>query len=266
MVAHFNISQADEWADKGKIAREGQLFHAIRRFEADVLPRVDGLVYVSEFMRKAIEQRIPAVARVPSVVVPNFLAPAAGQPNSEAKADLVSIGTLEPRKNQEYLLRILAAAARRGRRFTLALIGDGPDRARLERLANELGVADQVHFLGFVPHAAQCLPHYRAYCHAARMESFGLAILEAMSYGRPVLAAPVGGVPEVFADGSEGRYWPLDDADAAAGILIEMFSDADQLARMGGAARETFLTRFQTNVLGARLLAFLQFEPNAVSP
>jgi glycosyltransferase involved in cell wall biosynthesis len=98
------------------------------------------------------------------------------------------------------------------------------------------------------------------------MESFGLAILEAMSYGRPVLAAPVGGVPEVFADGSEGRYWPLDDADAAAGILIEMFSDADQLARMGGAARETFLTRFQTNVLGARLLAFLQFEPNAVSP
>ena len=80
----------------------------------------------------------------------------------------------------------------------------GPDRQRLQQLARDLGVLDQVHFMGFQPDAKRMLPRYRAYVHSALIENFPFVLVEAAAYGLPVLAAPVGGVPEVFEDGEQG--------------------------------------------------------------
>jgi hypothetical protein len=73
MVVHFNISQADEWVEKGMISSTGSLYRSILTQETQLLPRMDGLVFVSEFMRKVLLSRIPAIAQLPYVVVPNFV-------------------------------------------------------------------------------------------------------------------------------------------------------------------------------------------------
>jgi glycosyltransferase involved in cell wall biosynthesis len=112
--------------------------------------------------------------------------------------DLVSIGTLEPRKNQAYLLRVLAAINAQGRAYTLSLVGQGPDRKQLKDLARELGVAHQVRFLGYRGKAAHLLAGYRAYVHAATMENLSVTVIEALASELPVFAAPVGGIPEIF--------------------------------------------------------------------
>lgn len=258
MAAHFNISQADEWAGKGFIRRGGPLYRAIQAFEVDVLPRLDGLVHVSDFMRGQLERRIPALSQVPSMVIPNFIEDPGPPPTVEPQTDLVTVGTLEQRKNQRYALDILAAANAQGRRLTLTVMGDGPGRAGLEADARGLGIADQVRFAGFVARASEQMPGHRACLHVARMESFGIVLIEAMARGLPVFAPAVGGIPEVFDDGCEGRVIPLDDAPAAARIIIDGLDGPRFLAAAGAAARARFERDYTASRVAARLDAYLQ--------
>ena len=258
MVAHFNISQADEWVGKGMIREGGALYCAIRKFEAELLPRLDGLVFVSDFMRQEVSARIPATASVPFRIVPNFLPdPALGVESTQAKTDLICIGTLEPRKNQRHALEIVAAATRSGRPLSLTVVGEGPDRAMLEALASRLGIMQQVFFAGFIRNAADLIQGHSACLHVAQIENLPLTLIEALSRGVPVFASAVGGVPEVFTDGREGRFIPLDDAQAAARIIIDWLDAPQTMAIAQLAARNRFLARFEAGKVAADLADFL---------
>lgn len=257
MVVHFNVSQSDEWVSKGMMSTDGHYYRSIRKLEADVLPRLDGIIYLSDFVRQAVTQDIPAAAKVPSILVPNFIKPPPESSPRGPSGDLINIGTLEPRKNQEFLLRVLAEAVKLGKRYTLTLVGDGPDRRRLEALSTELGVTSQVTFLGRQLAAVRFLPAHRVYSHSATMENMPIALIEALSCGVPILAAPVGGVPEVFRDGVEGRYWTLDDPAKSAATLAELLESPATLQRMSVAARQRFKTEFDEGAIGARLTGFL---------
>lgn len=257
MVAHFNISQADEWAGKGLIPRGGRLYRAIQAFEAEVLPRLGGLVFVSEFMRRELTGRIPAITNVGAAVVPNFL-PDPGLPKAQTTvADLINIGTLEPRKNQQYLLEIVALLRELGQPLTLTLVGDGPDRRVLEDKARALKIEELVRFAGYLSNAAVQIGQHRAYIHVATLESFGITLIEAMARGRPVFAALVGGVPEVLGDGAAGLALPLSDAKAAARIVADAMCDPDWMAASGSAARQRFLREYESDVAARRLEQFL---------
>lgn len=257
MVVHFNVSQADEWVGKGMLPAGSQYAKAMRQFEADLLPRLDGIVNVSGFMRDSVLARIPAAAPVASVVVPNFVPDPGTEVAIEPIADLMMVGTLEPRKNQRYALEIVAAAAAAGHRLTLALVGDGPDRAMLERLVHTLGITEQVKFLGFVRNAAHLFNGVQACLHVALIENLPLSLIEAMARGRPVFAMPTGGIPEVFEEGVSGAALPSDNAAGAASILIDWLSDTSRLKSASSAARSQFAERFESDVAAAKLLAFL---------
>ena len=259
LVTHFNVSQADEWAGKGMLPPDHRIFRSIRRLEERVLPRVDGLVFVSQFARRELLQRIPAVSAVPSCVLPNFVAdpepPAADVP---LMGDLICVGTLEPRKNQRYAIEILSVLAKSGAPRRLTLVGDGPDRAMLENLAAGLGVAHLVTFTGRIPDASSLMARHRAYLHTALIESQGIVLIEAMSRGLPVFAPAVGGIPEVFDDGVEGRQIPLGDAPAAAAILASWLSDPQAMSVASSRGRARFLQAFSTDAVAGRLESFLR--------
>jgi glycosyltransferase involved in cell wall biosynthesis len=257
LAIHYNRSQADEWILKGKLRADGTIARRIRALEASVASRVDGLVVFSEFMRRSLIDSAPAAAKVPSIVIGHFVEREENASRQEIQRDLISIGPLEPRKNHAYLLRVLAEAKRLGRMYTLTVIGSGPLRRPLERQARALGVAEQVSFEGFQPNAARWLPKHRALVHSAVVESFGVVLVEAMACARPVLAAPVGAIPEVFEDGVEGRYWPLDDPHAGAEILIELLESPQDYARISAAAQARFEHRFATGRIAPRLAEFL---------
>lgn len=266
LAVHFNTSQADEWAGKRELPPAGRLHRSIAAFERRILPRLDGLVYVSEDSRRRVEERVPATAGVPSVVIanavpdhagPDHAAPDHGRPAGAAvTGDLITIGSLEPRKNQRYLLDVLAEGRRTGRRWTLTVVGDGPDRGALERRAERLGIAEDVRFLGYRRDARALLDGHRVYVHAAVEESFGIVLVEAMAAGLPVLAGPVGGVPEVVRSGEDGLLWPLDDAATAARMVGSLLDDPARHAAMAKAALR-HAAQFRPERLGPPLLAFL---------
>lgn len=254
-AVHFNISTADEWVGKGILKRGSKLYEKMLARDAHVLPQAERLVFVSDFMCEALQARVPEVRKVPSYIVPNFVPSPPLLPIKARRAELITIGTVEPRKNQVFLLQVLQAAHQRGYRYRLTIVGDGPSRKELEAKTKALGLNDYVTFLGRVSNAVSLISEHRAYVHAAHMESFGIVLVEALAAGKPVFAAPVGGIPEVFHDNKEGRYWSLEDPEAAATLLIEVLEDPKRYRQLADAAKARHINYFSTQAVQETLLS-----------
>jgi glycosyltransferase involved in cell wall biosynthesis len=102
------------------------------------------------------------------------------------------------------------------------------------------------------------LPGYRAYVHASYSESLPLAVIEAMGAGLPVVCSDAGGVPELFEDPEHGRFWPIDDPQRGAEILVDLLESEEELRRAGRSARAKFRSDYDAEVVAPRLVSFLR--------
>ena len=258
MVTHFNISQAEEWAGKGMIDKTDKLYQSIQHFEETVLPRLNGLVFVSEFMKQELLKRIPAIRNVNTTIVPNFLADPGLNTHTETTADLINIGTLEARKNQSYLLDIIAALRAQGTPLTLTIVGDGPDRSLLENKAKDLKITDLVSFAGFVANAAELITSHKAYIHVAIIENLPVTLLEALARSCPIFAVPAGGVPEILNNNEVGLALPFNDAKSAAQTIANALKNQQWLLQTRISSRETFLKKYSDTIAAENLYYFLK--------
>jgi glycosyltransferase involved in cell wall biosynthesis len=257
LTVHFRISMADEWADKKQIRHGGMVFQSIRQLEREVIPQVDGLVYMSQWARDVLLDWLPEASQVPAAVIGSMVTPLREEPTQELLGDLVTVGNLDIVKNHRFLLAVLAEANHAGRSFTLDVFGEGPLQKDLARLTSSLGLEEQVRFRGFRPEVRSLLPGYKVCVHACYSESFCLAIVEAMAAGLPIMAGDIGPISELYADGVEGRFWPLDDPARAAAILIDLLDDEAGRLKTARAASERFHREFDADLIVPRLLSFL---------
>jgi glycosyltransferase involved in cell wall biosynthesis len=151
-------------------------------------------------------------------------------PGPHGELRLISVMRFAPRKRGVALLRVVAAAAAAlagVRRVTLTLIGDGPQRARLEREARRLGIADRVEFTGCLsrPAIRERFARADAFVLVSVLESFGIAALEARAAGLPIVARGDTGMAELLVQGTEALLAPSD------GGVVE------HLVRLGTDAR-----------------------------
>lgn len=147
-------------------------------------------------------------------------------------------GQLVPRKGVDRLLRLLAHALLRARRWRLVLAGAGPQEAALRSLAEELGLAERVVFCGFVEDLPAWMASLDLFVLPSRIEGFGYVLAEAMASGLPVVAWASSSVPEVVSHGRSGLLAPPDDEDAFARALLQLIEDPELRRRMGAQARE----------------------------
>jgi N-acetyl-alpha-D-glucosaminyl L-malate synthase BshA len=140
----------------------------------------------------------------------------------------------------------------------LIMAGDGPERGPAESLANELGVAEHVRFVGKQDHMERLIPQMRALHLPSEMEAFGLAALEAMACGVPPVATRSGGVPDLITHGRDGFMEPVGDVDAQAARLTELLSDDVLHNGMAAEARKTAQTRFSTDLIIPRYEAYYE--------
>lgn len=168
---------------------------------------------------------------------------------------IVSIGRLVRRKRTATLLEALARLASRGESapFRLTLIGDGPERQRLQAKARALDIARAVRFMGHVDEATKhrLLAASDIFALASEHEGFGLVYIEAMQHGLPVIAGTSGGQADFLADGETGRLVPPGDAKALAEALDRLARDAELRCRIGRHNRALGLT-LSTNAAAAR--------------
>jgi N-acetyl-alpha-D-glucosaminyl L-malate synthase BshA len=147
-------------------------------------------------------------------------------------------------KRVDDAVRVFARIARR-LPARLVLIGDGPERGRVQQTADEEGVADRVMFLGKQESVAEILTCADLFLLPSASESFGLVALEAMSCGVPVVATDVGGVPEVIPHSEAGFLTAVGAVDEMAEHGVSILKDKETWRRMSEAARRA-AERFST--------------------
>ena len=186
-------------------------------------------------------------------VVPNFINPdrfheieahnGAHRWRSEGEKLLVHISNFRPVKRVQDVVEIFCRVHSKIP-SRLLLVGDGPDRPKVEQYARECGVFDAVTFIGSVPLVEEILVGADLFLLPSETESFGLAALEALSCKVPVIATSVGGLPEVVRDGENGFLFPVGDVESMAAAAVDLLQNEEQREQFGEAAREWALTQF----------------------
>ncbi|MFT3879130.1 MAG: glycosyltransferase [Gemmatales bacterium] len=143
---------------------------------------------------------------------------------------LVMVARMDEAKDQDTLLRAIAYLKQQGRRIQLCLAGDGPRRALLNQLAEQLGLQDCVTLPGARQDIPELLGSSDLFVFSTRTEGFGLALIEAMSAGVPILSSDLDVCREILADGSCGMLFPVGDVKSLADGIAKML-DQPELAR-----------------------------------
>jgi glycosyltransferase involved in cell wall biosynthesis len=216
----------------------GAMSHLNDRATRGFIARSDRIVSISEFLTNNLKAHgfpLDRIRLVPNGVDRNAVR-AEAVPSPRADPNLVvAVGRLVGLKGFDTLVRSVPLL---DRKIRVLICGEGPERARLQRLAQVLGVADRVELAGWVPEAEKLgiLQEALAFVHPARFEAFGLAVLEALAMDTPVVATSVGGLPEVV--GEAGLLVPPDDPSALAKAINRIQTDGDLRARLKAAAAE----------------------------
>jgi glycosyltransferase involved in cell wall biosynthesis len=157
---------------------------------------------------------------------------------------LGAVGRLDPVKNLTLMIDAFARAARLRDDVKLMLIGDGPERARLEQHAAESGVRDRIQFLGVRHDARALMPAFDVLLNTSTTEGQSVTILEAMAAAVPVIATSVGGTPEVVVDGETGLLVPSRSLDPLVAAIVELLADPERARDLGLAGRRRLEERF----------------------
>ena len=165
----------------------------------------------------------------------------------DISADHFVIGTvarLDPIKNQEMMLIALPHILKHCPDICLMIVGDGPDRGKLERRAIELGVQKNVRFTGFRPHPADYLAAMDLFLLTSHTEGTSMTLLEAMSLGVPSVVTAVGGNPEIVQQDKTGILIPAGDSKALAASVVRLYREPVELQAMRVRCERLFSERF----------------------
>lgn len=178
---------------------------------------------------------------------------------------VLSVGRLVPRKGFDVLIRAFDIVRRAIPSATLEIVGDGPERARLESLVEKLDLTDSAHLRGSV--SDDELAHQYASATLFVLptretpddaEGFGLVFLEAAAHGLAVVAGRGGGVGEAVADGKTGFLVDPTDPQVVVEAIVKLLSDEQLRHTMGNAGRERALRNFDASTQADRLARILE--------
>ncbi len=225
----------------------------------------DAVTTVSEALRTATRE-IFGITR-PIEVVPNFIDPSrylklAGSAGARRWAKpgervMVHISNFRPVKRVDDVVEVFHRL--RGRfPLRLLLVGDGPERARVEQRCRQQGSCGEVSFIGNLPLVEEVLVGADLFLLPSESESFGLAALEALACKVPVIATRAGGLPEVVADGECGLLFPVGDVAAMAEGAARLLDDEPLRQRFGEAGRRRAVELFAVDKVVARYRALYE--------
>ncbi|AKB76148.1 Glycosyltransferase [Methanosarcina lacustris Z-7289] len=156
------------------------------------------------------------------------------QNNDKTKKTIIFVGTLRPVKGIEYLIKAMNSIHEQLPNTDLLIVGDGPDREKMETLVQELNLQDCIHFVGKVSNEE--IPEYMAqadlFALPSLSEGFGIVNIEAMAAGLPIVTTNVGGLPEIVINGENGFLVEPKNPEALAETILLILSDNDLKARI----------------------------------
>jgi colanic acid/amylovoran biosynthesis glycosyltransferase len=188
--------------------------------------------------------------------------PPTGGPLTGGPLTIACVGTLHEVKGQTHLVEAAGELVRRGVDLRLRFVGDGPDRAELERLAAALGLGERVEFLGQRTRAevvallgdADVLVAPSVPTAEGKREGLPVVLIEAMAAGVPVVASHLSGIPELVEDGVTGLTVTPGDSTALADAIGRLAADPALRSRLAEAGRARVAADFDLDTNARRLI------------
>jgi phosphatidyl-myo-inositol dimannoside synthase len=249
--------------------------HAWQRLKRWILESADLVVAISDYTASLTRSVAPAanIVTIPLAVNHTFFIPLDSLTSRRkwqitTEFVLCTVSRIHMYKGYDTVLRSLASLPKADRaRFTYLIAGKGPDLEQLKRMSVELGVSDQVRWLGFVPD--EDLPWLysasnlfvlmtREIPTEQSVEGFGLVFLEAQACGTPVVGTATGGISDAISHGDGGWLIEQDDVEGLTNILIKLASNSRSFQVMGAKARQRIERDFTWVHYIDRLIAALQ--------
>jgi glycosyltransferase involved in cell wall biosynthesis len=218
-----------------------------RKASLRVYENARNVICISDKVRQLLTKGKGIDAKLHSEVVYNGTDPDLFSPGPvpEQPPTILIVGNLLAGKGQELVLRAFARIKNSHPGLQCRFIGEGADRDRFAALARDLGISDQVHFLGRRSRTdvAEAMRSCTVFLLPSRYEGLGCVYLEAMASGKPVIACRGQGIDEVIDHGNNGWLIPIDGLDELVQGLQALLADSNLRARIGQAARQTILDR-----------------------
>jgi L-malate glycosyltransferase len=225
----------------------------------------DAVTAVSEDLRRVTIERLGIKNGID--VVPNFIDPkryeeVRDSPGARRWAQpgehvLVHVSNFRPVKRVQDVVEVFRRV-RREVPARLLMVGDGPDRAKVEQLCRQHCICDSIAFVGSLPVIEEVLVGADVFLLPSESESFGLAALEALACEVPVVATAVGGVPEVVVDGECGYLCPVGDVECMAAATLRLLRDEPLRRAFGAAGRRRAVEVFAQDAIVARYRAIYE--------
>ena len=245
--AHPNYSDVVGWALRGSdrvtVPSYALQSEVSERFALDAVEVIPNFVPVAQGPASQASARGPGAD--------NGVGPGTPGPQSRSGMQIVHVSNFRPVKRVADVVAAFALV-RRQLPARLCLVGDGPGRPAAEGQCRELGIADDVSFLGNQAQVEPILERSDLFLSASETESFGLASLEALACGVPVVATRTGGVPEVVCHGRNGLLSPVGDLEALAESCVALLADPSRREAFAQDGRRWARSRFDRDAIVAR--------------
>ena len=227
-----------ELALNGKIREGGAEFQFLTSLYRELEEKVDGIVTVSDSFKQYLANYVQDSDRI--IVIPNGFDEKRFKPvpHENATSQLISVCRLIPAKGLDTLLHACSLLKQNGHPFVLHLIGDGPIRADLEKLAVDLNIYEETIFYGYMLHPEEFMPFFDIFVLPSRAEAFGSVFAEAALCLLALVGTDVGGIAEQIEDGRNGLLVPVGNASALAHALEKLIVDPAFRYNLARAGRE----------------------------
>lgn len=213
-------------------------------------------IAVSQMLKQVLQRKfaIHDFEVIPNLVEVAFFKAPERTPAIE-RFQFITISNLKREKGIDYLLYAYATAFGKDQRVRLLICGDGPERASLQRLAQQLGIAERVHFRGRCTREEirQCLWQSHVLVHPSRYETFGVVLIEAMATGLPVIATQCGG-PEEIVQPETGMLVEPGNVAALSAAMRQMYTAYDSWKKRRKYIREYAVKHFGEQYVVHRLV------------
>jgi glycosyltransferase involved in cell wall biosynthesis len=211
---------------------------------------------------RLIEEGVPEwrIARVENGIDVARFQPAAA---ASRRRVITTVANLRPGKGHDVLLGAAARVIKRVPDARFQIVGDGPERAALERQAAALRISAHVAFLGHRDDVPRVLAESDLFAFPSRMEASPNAVIEAMAAALPIVASRTGGIPELIAHERTGLLVPPGDERALAAALLRLIDRPDLAARLGAGARQDAEGRFSFDRMAGEFEGLLLDEWSA---